>query len=369
MTMYERIEKIKEILKKNKIYIIKIHHNYSSELYKKLTEEGAHAPELKKYNLIVANWAIPPGVGYSRSYLKKLFGKEIISSGQRDFDEPNVEDIPERYLRIVSDDKVIATLDIDNRVLYCHFDVIHDTWLDGSSTEDYALDILEIFLDRVIIPCLEIVKIHTEYNIKAPTVNDLIQEAIIRNIKIQEDALLKEIDIRKKNIESITKQLIAEERRLFTLELNLRELRNLREKNITKIVRREISAIRKNPKVAKVFTDPSLPDTLIIETKRIYIYHDERKYYLGKYKIYINIAEGTIRFDNPKWRDDHLNCIHPHIKKTGDICYGNISTEISRLIGKYELAALVTLLISFLESYNHEDCYCKIYRFKSKRRR
>jgi hypothetical protein len=76
------------------------------------------------------------------------------------------------------------------------------------------------------------------------------------------------------------------------------------------------------------------------------------KFPIGRFSI-------TIGFDG--WDVHNIdigdaNC-HPHIGENGNICFGNIKGEVTKLIEQYEICSALHVLISFLSTYNKYSKY------------
>jgi hypothetical protein len=110
----------------------------------------------------------------------------------------------------------------------------------------------------------------------------------------------------------------------------------------------EYDRIRSHPLV----TDLTIKDDLIIATTLplTTTFEDERVH-LGRFAIEIHL-NGDVRISNLTRR--LWNFDHPHIRD-GSPCLGNIQDGIAKLIGTYQLAAVIQVLIDFLQLVNPRE--------------
>jgi hypothetical protein len=77
---------------------------------------------------------------------------------------------------------------------------------------------------------------------------------------------------------------------------------------------------------------------------------------LGNYTAEVDLLQNTVIFSvpstSPVVNNDHWRSIHPHIKESGEPCYGNMSTFLESYIASFKLKDLADLLHIFLLSYN-----------------
>lgn len=93
---------------------------------------------------------------------------------------------------------------------------------------------------------------------------------------------------------------------------------------------------------------------LQLETVPLTVEHDGVDYDLGSF--HIRVGNDRVRIHSPADRVYP----HPHVSDSGIVCWGSIGTEVARLLGEREHAALVAVIIEFLRSYNAEDAYRRI---------
>lgn len=158
-------------------------------------------------------------------------------------------------------------------------------------------------------------------------------------------------DYRKK-IQELEISLDADKKQLQAYD-NI--MNNLRGKFI-----REIDTIKNISQVTAVDEYTNIDKGIIsVDVADIKVRCQRNWYYLGNYTIDINISEKTVRFKNTSniLRRSYWGpcCHHPHCNGDGKPCLGNISTQVIELICSLDLAFLVNLCISYLQSVNVND--------------
>jgi len=74
--------------------------------------------------------------------------------------------------------------------------------------------------------------------------------------------------------------------------------------------------------------------------------------------IELDLSHGQMRISN---LTNQVNgYAHPHISDGGEVCLGNISSGLTKLLGEFEIYAALELLHKFIHEYNVEDAYQKI---------
>ena len=170
----------------------------------------------------------------------------------------------------------------------------------------------------------------------------------------------------KEKIQNNEDAILDYKRKIQDLEINLESdkkqlasydalMGNLRDKFI-----KELDIIKNISQVTAVDEYSKIDRGIIsVDVAGIKVRCQRNWYYLGDYTININIADKTVRFINTSgisrkshWGD---NCQHPHCNSDGRPCLGNISTQVIELIDSLDLAFLVNLCISYLQSVNIND--------------
>lgn len=101
-------------------------------------------------------------------------------------------------------------------------------------------------------------------------------------------------------------------------------------------------------------------DRLLGLTTPIVIEHKGVEYKMGQYVVLVD-KDGNIEIEHL----ERMNPPHPHINKGGSQpCWGNISTDIPKLVGMERYGVLFQIIHDFLCSYNEASPYTKIEMFK-----
>ena len=79
--------------------------------------------------------------------------------------------------------------------------------------------------------------------------------------------------------------------------------------------------------------------------------HDSTVYQMGSYTLTITADKVHI------WSDGGFSYPHPHVSSDGVPCWGNLGPGIGKLLGEGQYAALVSVILEFLHSYNERDAY------------
>ena len=79
--------------------------------------------------------------------------------------------------------------------------------------------------------------------------------------------------------------------------------------------------------------------------------HDSTDYRMGSYTLTITADKVHI------WSDGGFSYPHPHVSSDGVPCWGNLGPGIGKLLGEGQYAALVSVILEFLHSYNERDAY------------
>lgn len=125
----------------------------------------------------------------------------------------------------------------------------------------------------------------------------------------------------------------------------------------------EFDKILAMPKVKSIeITDR----TIIVYTKPLIALDDRtsRRHRIGEIEITISIGQTNadylkraITYRNLSHPDGMGGMIAPHVSKSAGPCYGNVTKGVLKLVNNYDYAALIMLLINFLESAKTNDAY------------
>ena len=95
-----------------------------------------------------------------------------------------------------------------------------------------------------------------------------------------------------------------------------------------------------------------------VMTDDIYVRNANKRYYIGMFRIEINLEHNRVRFFNLNNRRRSFwgkDCNHPHVSDTGAPCWGNAGDPIRKLLAEGEFLAAVSMMIGYLESVNTAD--------------
>lgn len=108
-------------------------------------------------------------------------------------------------------------------------------------------------------------------------------------------------------------------------------------------------------KVEDVFIEDAY---IIVITKEIEINYEDQTYLMGTYKVKIPIGRGNLYIIRIEGTIE--GCYHPHVNGDAAPCLGNIATGLAKLIGQYEFAAAVQVILNFLSEVNKDDWYARV---------
>lgn len=158
--------------------------------------------------------------------------------------------------------------------------------------------------------------------------------------------LEQEMRLLEENLEEHARRITAETRRLSTYRERLNTLRGAASSHAQHL--KELDDLKKLPEVREVQVQDG---RITVFTAPIHAEYEGREFCLGSYRIEISLA-GDIRIWNLTGAVGAYD--HPHIYQ-GRPCLGNIREGIAKLIGEYQFAALVYVLLDFLKTVNPKD--------------
>lgn len=148
--------------------------------------------------------------------------------------------------------------------------------------------------------------------------------------------------------------------KIQTLEVTLHSMRDVSLASAKRLVE-EIDKIKDLKMVESVDTYSQIQSGIIsFTTKPIYTKTQGRRYYLGSYRVEINILKSSVSFFNLEedmQRRSHWGrrCHHPHVSNLGTACLGNVSSDFQTAIVDQQYGYLAVLCLSFLSSVNIND--------------
>ncbi len=94
------------------------------------------------------------------------------------------------------------------------------------------------------------------------------------------------------------------------------------------------------------------------KTHQVDIWYADEKYEIGVLLIELELSRGKVILSN--LTNPVNNYPHPHVNDNGEICLGNVSAGLTKLLGEFEIYGALELLHKFIHEYNEDDPYQKI---------
>ena len=184
--------------------------------------------------------------------------------------------------------------------------------------------------------------------------------AINRMIERRMDKLMKTVDASRVNFLNYKQKLIKAEQQLKTAEEALITYKHQMQNNVASL-QKSVSWVKShmaNVKDAQLIMNDRL--TLQVDTDKMYVNSMGYKFYMGEYRITVDLEDSTVRFENLTEENRRksywgAHCMHPHVSESGNPCLGNISSALITYIKDLKINAIVCLLISYLENVNPGD--------------
>ncbi|MBI3953683.1 MAG: hypothetical protein HY330_04135 [Chloroflexi bacterium] len=117
----------------------------------------------------------------------------------------------------------------------------------------------------------------------------------------------------------------------------------------------EFDALLRHPTVDKVECDPK---AVTVYTKPIRIEWDDLPYKIGDFKIRLG-WNGEVDLENFHNYGESVVYDHPHITR-GQPCLGNVQEGVAKLVGEFQFAAAVDVIVNFLQTYDPKEAWKKI---------
>ena len=185
---------------------------------------------------------------------------------------------------------------------------------------------------------------------------DQLKRLVLSGIEMRKSSLKDAIQQGEFSLSSLNREMFETSRKV---ELD-RQILGVLNKPVAP-VSRKINAEYSNFKklVPSMYQSIELEDGLVrAKTQHVAIEYDSTEYDIGILLIELDLSKGQAKITNL------TNCpngyAHPHVSDGGDICLGNISSGLTRMIGEFEIYGALELLHKFLHSYNEPDSYQKI---------
>jgi hypothetical protein len=183
---------------------------------------------------------------------------------------------------------------------------------------------------------------------------EYIRECAKRLEKIRQGSVEK-LERGKEEIHNLQRKLTQKILEMKGLERKLDQVSKAREAE-EKEWSKEYDSILAVDGVKEIFVRNGIIRVIV---EHVYITHEN---YEGKFldigemeiKIFTDGSNGGVAFENLTRRGKGsmkgYNIIHPHVRSSGEACWGNISENVAELIGMLEYSALIQLCIEFLHT-------------------
>jgi len=283
----------------------------------------------------------------------KIRGEEIpLKEGQQDCLNigEKLTDLTLTYLKPIKDENKVVIGLVENNNIFIPFDLFHGIETYGTDGKN-AMKIVEFILAEA-----------TKYIVTDKSkIDDKIEnmpimeyvKGIIENCGKFVDKKKKEKESVESSLQSISRNMVVEERRLLEIQHFLDFA--LSEKDEASLLKKNRNAIHGLLKAG--YTNIKWTgNTLKANTRPIPIVFRGKEFMLGGYEITIT-TEGQIKVINKK--NKIAGHDHPHISN-GTPCWGNLGKSVSKLIAQFEFVPVLDIVLTYLSSYNPKDAYRKL---------
>lgn len=275
----------------------------------------------------------------------KVFGKEYGFGGMRFLGSPVGEDE-----KPIMDELNQEIARVFYNTIYIFFELIPSSTKDLNTSFDILRYILEKSVDLLNFDDSKRLAIQQKESLGAYT--RLLKEGFAK-----EKVLVKQrIELSQKEISEFCQRLqkayrhIQEDQELYTL-LESHENETL-EKRATDDFEKMQKMIARGIYENIHFSN----GVCVATTGKCYFAHEGKRFFAGRFEI--KIGKEKIDFENLEY-SDKKGYSHPHISSSGNPCFGNIGTELSKLVGNKEYILALELIFRYLNSYNHSDAFVK----------
>ena len=117
----------------------------------------------------------------------------------------------------------------------------------------------------------------------------------------------------------------------------------------------EFEALVRHPMVGRVECDAK---AVTVYTQPIRIDWDDIPHKIGDFKIRLG-WNGDVDLENIHNYGESVVYDHPHITR-GQPCLGNVQEGVAKLVGEFQFAAAVDVIINFLQTYDPKEAWKKI---------
>jgi hypothetical protein len=310
--------------------------------------KGTRAPINKKDTLYIHLYSTPGGVSYK---LEKAFST-VLSPEQRYAFTNSENGTP-----IIDEDGMIVGETIGSN-LYILFQLHH--------TDD--IEMVAVLLRNIIRAFIKINEdpdFAKEQRIKVNTINleitklSYIKECSKRIAKMKTviETNIRETQQRVKEVSRDLTHLLRSLENLTLQQIHPRGIEEIEQKfalEFEELLRTEhVKGVKIIDNLIQIFTDT------------IFVNYRGQDYELGDFRISIPTTGGRIAIHN--LRNKELigtgDLHHPHVTGSdGKPCFGNIAHHIDRLLGNYEYAVLVGIIIEYLKVFDYTETFTKYWK-------
>ena len=302
-------------------------------------------PHTGEDSIHIRFWSIPSNYTRNRVSIGTAFGIGL-SSAQCDGFAPTGSGIP------IDDDDGNVVAEIVGNTIYVLFDLVHEP-------ENVGPVMGEIMRRYTEIATLTPEELEKHFEELSKRQNNMVKRAYIRACGRRREARLRQfqdsIRAAESTINDFQRRLSVEVQRLRDHRAELKVLENMDDDTDYGA---EFDKLLEVPEVEKV----DVTDKISVTTKKVVITHEGREFTMGRFRIdfYLRDHIGVLRCHNLDTTFRGGDYYHPHIRSSGECCFGNMSEGIGQLIGEFQFSIATQMLIQFLHSYNPDDAYVPI---------
>ena len=304
---------------------------------------GRNSPETaEEGNVHVRFWSIPSNYTRTRVTIGSVFGVGL-SSAQRDGFAPTNAGIP------IADDEGTVIAEVFGTTIYVLCDLVHEP-----ENVDVIMDaILERYAHILEFSPEEIEK-HFEDLKKKEHLR--VKRAYVRACSRRRESRISQCQ---SNLRSTEQEINNLQRAIAghveRLQGFRRELELLKHMDDDTNYGAEYDKLLEVPQVE----DVQVSDKVSVTTSEIAITHRGKTYPMGRFRIdfLLNDRFGVVRCYNLDRSFDGGEYYHPHIRGSGECCFGNMAEGIGQLVGEFQFSIATQMIIQFLNSYNPDDAY------------
>jgi hypothetical protein len=309
---------------------------------------GIRKPIDKKDTLYIHLYSTPEGVPYK---LEKAFGIDLSTEQKYAFTNS------EHGTPIIDEDGMIIGEVIGSN-LYILFQLPH------SDNIEIVTSLLRNII-RAFIKINEDLDFAQEQRAKVNTINlertklSYIKECSKRMVKMKTvvEANIKDAQHRVKEVSRELIHLLRSLENLTLQQIHPKSIGELEQKfalEFEELLHTEhVKEVRIIDNLIQIFTDT------------IFVNHRGQKYELGDFRISIPTTGGRIAIHNLRNKEligiEDLH--HPHVTGLdGKPCFGNVAHHIDRLLGSYEYAVLIGIIIEYLKVFEYTETFTKYWK-------